>query len=198
MPRKYAANRIRQLRHERGLSMEALASAISPETSLTTIAKLETERMALSLDWIIDVSRALNVAPSDIIEEDCGFRMLPVVGEIAAGSWGEAIERSDHWIPVVGDAWSGQEFVLQLRGNSINHYADNGDYVVIDPAKAALEDGKLYAVQNEAGETTCKQFESDPQRLVPCSSDPSHQPMLIGSSPFTVIGRVTTVMRNLN
>lgn len=164
--------------------MEALALAISPDVSLTTIAKLETGRMALSLDWIRDIARALGVDPSDVIEADRGFRMVPVLGDIAASGWGHASEHADDWIPVVGREWSGREFALRLSGNSMNHYGDDGDYIVIDPDQAALQDGRLYALQNEAGETTCKKFASDPARLVPCSTDPAHEPILVGSRPF--------------
>lgn len=197
MTRKYAANNIRQLRKERGLSMEALALAISPDTSLTTIAKLETGRMALSLDWIKNIADALGVRPSDVIEEDRGFRMLPVLGAIAAGSWSEAVEHAEHWVPVPGNVWSGREFVLRLQGDSMNLYGDDGDYAVVDSAQDGLQDGKIYAVQNDAGETTCKKFNTDPARLVPCSTNATHEPSLIGAEPFRVIGRVTTVMRSL-
>jgi repressor LexA len=198
MKRKYAANRIRQIRQERRMTLEELAHAISPEVSLTTIGKLETGRMALSLDWINDIAKALGVAATDVIEDRHGWRMLPVLGAVAAGAWGEAAQEENRWVPVIGEVWSGREFVLRVDGDSMDEIAVHGDYVVVDPGQAALTSGWLYAVANTDSETTFKRFAVNPPQLVPCSRNPAHKPLLIGSEPFTVLGRVTRVMRDLD
>lgn len=190
MSRQYAPNNIRKLRKERSMSMEELALAISPDVGMTTIAKLETGRMALSLDWTLKIAAALGVSKHDIIADDDGFRMLPLIGKIAAGGWAEALENPLRYMPVPGTDLTGREFILQVHGDSMNQLVDDGGFVVVDPDKVELKAGKLYALRNGEGDTTFKRFEDSPPRLVPCSTNPVHQPILVGQEPFTVIGRV--------
>ena len=173
------------------MSLEEVAHAISPDLSLTTIAKLEGSRMGLTLDWMQKVARAMKCSPHDLIAQDeLPFSTLPVVGKIAAGNWAEAIEHPDGYMPVPGARLSGREFLLQVRGDSMDKLVQDGGWVVVDPDAADLVPGKLYAVRNGDGDATFKRFELDPPRLEPCSNSTEHQAIRVGATPFTVIGRV--------
>jgi repressor LexA len=72
-----------------------------------------------------------------------------------------------------------------------------GAKVIIEPGDTALRDGKIYAVMNDFGETTLKFFRADPARLEPSSSNPEHQPIMLGTAPFRVIGRATQIIMAL-
>jgi repressor LexA len=79
----------------------------------------------------------------------------------------------------------------------MNLLADEDSYIVIDPDQNMLERRRIYAVRNQDGEATFKRFRADPPRLEPMSSNPEHKPIPVGAEPFTVIGRVTYVGREL-
>ena len=65
----YAANRLRELRKMRGLTLENLAKIIHPKVSYATIQKLETGNMRLTVDYMEHIAEALNVKPSDFIQK---------------------------------------------------------------------------------------------------------------------------------
>lgn len=67
MTRQYAANRIRELRKEIGLTQEDIAEGLGGSTTKGTVAKLEKGTMALSLDYIKGIAKVLGVDPAEII-----------------------------------------------------------------------------------------------------------------------------------
>lgn len=196
MARKYAPNRIRELRKAKGWSLEKLGLALDPPLSHTTIARLEESRGALSLDYIRGIAAALGVTPLEIMEEAVvQVHYAPVVGAIAAGNWEEAVELSDRTIPVPADAAGPRAFLLRIVGDSMGQQEDDGGYALVDPDDTDLIDGKQYAVMNEHGETTYKKYQASPSQLVPMSDNPNHKPIAIGRSSFVVIGRVRLTLR---
>lgn len=66
----------------------------------------------------------------------------------------------------------------------------DGTTLIIDPDDNALWPGRRYVIQTEDGQTTYKEFQSPPARLVPCSSDPTHKEILLGGEPMKILGRV--------
>jgi repressor LexA len=127
-------------------------------------------------------------------------RMLPVVGTIAAGNWQEAIELSDESMPVPATLRGANLFVMRPTGDSMDLIVpDDGDggFIVVNPDERDLIDRKCYVVMNELGECTFKRFSANPLALMPCSSNPTHTPIMIGTQPFTVLGRVIYVGREL-
>lgn len=176
--------------------MEEVALAFEPPVSIPTVAKLEKGQMALSLDYIRELARILDVSPADIIAEGTvSVRHVPLVGKIAAGNWGEAVRLSDETVPIPSDAGGPRSFALRFEGDSMSNLTGDrgagGGFGVCDPDQLDLIDGKVYAVMNEAGETTVKRYQMSPAALVPMSDNPNHEPILIGRSPFVVIGRIT-------
>lgn len=190
--RIYAPNRIKQLRKERGISLEALGAQMRSDLTASTISKLENRRMALSLDYILDIARVLGVPPVAIVYEGdvSSVRVVPVAGSIAAGNWQEAVEMSGETMVIPSHLQGKNLFALRARGDSMDAIVPDGGFVVINPDDRELVDGKKYAVMNGDGETTLKEFCASPLRLLPCSSNPEHQPIVLGDGVFTVIGRV--------
>lgn len=189
--RQYAPNRIRELRKERGISQEDLGLAMQNQLTGSTIAKLETGRQALSADYILDIARVLQCDPADILVERRGSaRMVPVIGAVQAGNWREAVETAGEFVPVPADLGGPNLFALRAVGDSMNRIVPDGGTVIVDPDQRELIDKKFYVVMNGEGETTFKQFSANPVALLPCSTNGEHQPIPLGSEPFTVIGRV--------
>ncbi|MCG7348944.1 LexA family protein [Sphingomonas sp. ACRSK] len=184
-------NRVRALRMARGWTLQELAERAG--TTAPQIMKLEKSHRRLDLDWIERLAKAFEISESELIVGNAGatasVRVVPLVGDIAAGNWREAIEHADGSVAAVGA--SDEAFGLRARGDSMNLLVPDGGYVVIEPGLSDLRDGKVYAIMNEEGETTVKRFRTDPARLEPCSSNPTHVEIPLGRTPFTVIGQVT-------
>lgn len=68
--RVYAPNRIRELRKAKGMTATDLATAMDIVITKGTISKLENRTMALSLDYIRSIARALGVKPGDLIMDE--------------------------------------------------------------------------------------------------------------------------------
>ena len=183
-------NNIRKLRIARGWTMEELANRVEGAPHFTTIAKLERSQRKLSTDWMAKIAKALGISPEELIAaNDAGRpRQVPLIGQIAAGAWREAINDP------IGHVWATEGgprvFALQPEGDSLNLLIPEGSYVLIDPDDVELMDAKVYAVRNDHGEATLKRFRRDPPRLEPASSNPVHQPIFFGREAFTIIGRV--------
>lgn len=122
-------------------------------------------------------------------EED-RLRTIPLLGSVPAGKFEPAEQRGGRRIPVSDPDTPPNAYALTVRGNSMDLVVPDGTTLVIDPDDKALWPGRRYVIQTEDGATTYKEFQADPARLVPCSSDDSHKEILLGSEPVVVLGRV--------
>lgn len=147
---------------------------------------------------ILSGERKVTVAEMDVIRavlcDDSPatppLRAIPIIGQVAAGNWREAVEHTASYMPQPDPSTPPRAFALRVTGDSMDHYVDDGGTVIVDPDDKALYPGRFYVIINGDGETTFKQFQADPARLVPCSSNPAHQEILIGGGSFDVVGRV--------
>lgn len=201
MARTYAPNRIREVRKARGMSQEELGAAMAADLTGSTVAKLEKGRMALSLDYLTEIAGILQVDVLDLLPGDGPLvRTIPVIGMVAAGAWQEAIQVSGESIPIPPHVEGRNLFALRPTGDSMDKLVpagNEGGYVVVNPDDRELKHGRYYVVQNGDGETTFKQFSADPLALLPCSTNPTHKPIPLGTETFTVIGRVIYVAQAL-
>lgn len=184
-------NRVRALRAERGWTLAELADRVGSTAS--QIMKLEKSQRRLDFDWVEKFAKAFGISEQDLVgaaqASAPGVRMVPLIGDIPAGNWREAIEHADGSVAAVGA--SASAFALRAKGTSMDLLVPDGGYVIVEPDLIELLDGKVYAVLNDEGESTVKRFRTDPLRLEPCSTDPLHEQIALGQSPFRVIGQVT-------
>jgi SOS-response transcriptional repressor LexA len=127
------------------------------------------------------------LAPEDLGER---IRTIPHLGEVPAGQFRAEEQIGGRRIPVSDPETPANAYSLTVRGNSMDLIVPDGTNLVIDPDDKALWPGRRYVVQTEDGRATFKEFQTDPARLVPCSSDDSHKEILLGSEPVIVAGRV--------
>lgn len=194
-----APNYIRQIRKERGVSQEELAARISDDATGATISRLESGRMALTLDWMVRIASALQVPVQDLIAEGASpVRLVPVIGQISAGNWQEAVNEPIGTVPIPAEAAGPKAFALKPLGDSMDQLVSEEGYVIVDPDQRELIPRKVYAFRNEHGETTFKRYAESPPRLEPCSRNPEHEPMLLGAEPLVVIGRVVLAVQPLD
>lgn len=192
--RTYAPNRLRELRKAAGLTLDEVGARMKSDMAGSTVAKLERGKQALSVDYLLELAEILNVSPAEIIHKEAReVRWLPAIGFVEASQWGEAVRNSDEFVPVPAHLKGRNLFVLYPYGDSMNKVVPEGGYVVVDPDDRELRHGKYYVLMNDGQETTFKKFSSDPLQLLPCSNNPAHEPIPLGSEPFTVVGRVVFI-----
>lgn len=168
------------------------------ELTGSAVAKLETGALRLTVDYALDIADALGVSLNEILGLDGqGARYLPEIGRVAAGNWREAIAMTEERVAVPGHLRGADLFVLRPEGDSMDLIVGGGGFIVVDPGDKDLIDKKHYVVMNNDGDTTFKQFSQAGMRFEPCSSNPDHKPIPIGTEPFVVIGRVIYAGRDL-
>ncbi|MCG7346600.1 LexA family protein [Sphingomonas sp. ACRSK] len=184
--------RIRALRTERGWTQDDLAQRI--DTTKATVSKIEASTRRLSDKWLRSLANAFGMSIGELLGEAQRREVgqVPLIGRIAAGNWREAILDPTDYLPAINPAKN--SFALTPDGDSMNLAIPEGAHVIVDPDDGQLRDGKIYAVMNGDGETTVKRYRAEPARLEPQSTNPDHKPIMLGSEPFTVIGRVTEVL----
>lgn len=118
-----------------------------------------------------------------------GARKLPIIGLVPAGYWREAVEQPLGWMPSPDPSLPKETFVVRVEGDSMDVIAPDGSHIIINPLDRQLVTRKLYVVRNADGEVTFKRFMADPARFVPVSSNPEHQPIIVGEEMFEIVGR---------
>lgn len=126
-------------------------------------------------------------------EEGAGLepvRSIPLLGDVPAGNPREAMRAAKGSIPVVDPSVPARAYALVVKGDSMDLVVPDGAKIILDPDDRDLYPGRYYVVLSADGDTTFKRYESDPARLVPCSSNPAHQPIAVGREQFTILARV--------
>jgi SOS-response transcriptional repressor LexA len=118
------------------------------------------------------------------------IRTIPLLGSVPAGKFRPEEQRGGRRIPVSDPSTPPNAYALEVDGDSMDLIVPHGTTIVIDPDDRALWPGRRYIIQTEDGQTTFKEFQADPARLVPCSSNPAHKEIPLGGDPVTVVGRV--------
>lgn len=172
---------ILQLLNERDMSQAELARRIG----------LDQNKLNKSLTG----KRRITVAEMDAIKAALGTaqpiaRAIPIIGQVAAGNWKEAIQRPIDAMPSPDPSIPPRAFALRVSGDSMDQLVDEGGTVIVDPDDRILFSNRFYVILNAEGEATFKQFKSDPARLVPCSSNAEHREFLLNGDPFEVVGRI--------
>lgn len=167
-------------------------------TTANQLVKLEGGSRRMSDHWAGRLAPHLGVQPFELMMpagSDVKVNWVPLVGDIACGAWKEAVEVSGQMVPC--SRGGPNSFALRPVGDSMNELISEDGFVVVDPDQPDLIDGKIYAVINDDGETTAKRYRATPPRLVPCSTNPEHKPIMVGQDGFRVIGRIVELMTPL-
>jgi repressor LexA len=178
---------LRTLLRQRGIRQADLAAYLGiDQPKVSKILRGERQIKAAEMDRI----RAF-LSPEMRGGEAGVLRAIPIIGQVAAGNWKQAIEHPIASLPNPDPSIPARAFALRVSGDSMDRFVDDGATVIVDPDDRTLYPGRFYVVLNDEGETTFKQFQADPPRLVPCSSNPAHREIAIGEKAgFDVVGRV--------
>lgn len=207
------AQRIRDLRRERGLTLEQVASVVGVGKS--TVRKWETGMIAnMRRDKIALLASALGTTPGYLMGwEDsspqegfdrvpAGFDPLPdmvrvpILGQIACGEPILAEENLEGFASIPGK-WRAS-FVIVCREDSMEPRIKNGDIVAIRE-QPSVENGEIAAVRI-GDEATLKRVYYDAGRLVLQPENPAYAPIvLVGDeiNEVTIAGRAVGLCRDI-
>ena len=120
---------------------------------------------------------------------------LPLLGRVAAGQPIEAIEDAET-ISVPDDMLgSGNNYVLQVRGNSmIDENIQDKDYVIVQPGSAA-ENGETVVALIDGQDATLKKLYRDGARVRLQPANETMEPIVVPADSVQIRGVVVGVMR---
>lgn len=160
-----------------GIDQDMISKALSPFPK----RRLSAEEM--------DRARAIVKADLGLDEED--VRTIPLLGEVPAGNWREAVRDPLGRIPAPDASVPPNAYALEPKGDSMDLVAAEGSKIILDPQDTDLYPGRYYVVMNADGEATFKQYKEKPARLIPCSSNPKHREIVLGDGQaYRILARV--------
>jgi repressor LexA len=145
--------------------------------------------------------RAIEVLPGPAMGEveRRPSRLVPMVGEVAAGLNVLASERVEELVPLPADfTGDGELFMLKVRGDSMIDAAIlDGDYVVARTQPVAAN-GDIVVAGIPGDEATVKTFtrQGDRIRLLPANAN--LEPLDYPATEVVVYGKVVTVIRRVD
>lgn len=205
-PARSYPNRIHELTKLRGLTYADVADALGAHT--ITIAKLATDKIELTHDWMKRLAKVFDVSPAEIIERPAaaGLRRVRVRGTLQAGAFSESFEwpHDDQYDVMVRDDPAlrrAELYAGEIEGASMNLRYPPGSVVIMSAGGSDLVPGRRYHVRitraDGTAEDTIKTLERSADGrywLKPESSDPEYQAWIpLDGQPDTtveLIGRV--------
>lgn len=136
-------------------------------------------------------------AESSTPELPASLRLLPFVGDVAAGT-GVLASETEHEMMSVPEQFAGrgESFVLQVRGDSmIEAGILAGDYIIVQRQPTA-NTGEIVVAGIPGDEATVKRYFPQGTRVVLKPENASMEPMEFDAADVHVFGRVISVLRS--
>lgn len=143
-------------------------------------------------------SGARSIRLAACLQEDPGrtrpVRMIPLVGEVAAGRPIPAFEEIEDHLPVPEEWLPPHEhsFFLKVRGDSMAEGIQAGDLVLVEPGVRVHRAEVVVAMIED--EATVKRFYPEADRVILRSDNPTYADIVV-SRDFRVVGRVCALIR---
>lgn len=183
--------KISEARLAKGWSQTELAKKIG--TTQQQIARYESNENDVKASVLIKLSNALDVTISYLLglagtvqtAKDGGSRLMPLFGNISAGTPREALCISDSHHATEESLYRSHPngFWLTVSGNSMNRLFPDGSLVLIDPDEE-VRNGDVAVVFVNGDDATLKRIyhEGDSIRLHPESYDPEYRDRVIDAT----------------
>lgn len=178
------SKRLKEAREAKGLSQTALGLAV--KSGRSQIAKLEGGDRKLTREWANRLAPVLEVDPAELLDDNEGFVKLSVTEFVKASYWSESeelpIEERYELFWPMSEKYKRLRAV-QVKGDSVNKYMDDGDTAIICPIEdypESIEDGQFVIVRRTSvdglSETTIKVWQTidGDVWLTPYSTNPDH------------------------
>ena len=177
---------IRSAMDRHGMTVRSLAAAVGMNENYLTKSLSGARRF--QVEEMDSIRRLLADRDADEAGRD-PIRTIPLLGDVPAGRFDWREQQTGRQVAVDRET-PRRAYALKVMGDSMDLVAPEGTTLIIDPDDVELWPGRKYIVRTQDGRTTFKEFQPDPARLVPCSSNDEHRDILLGSEPIDVLGRV--------
>jgi repressor LexA len=196
---EFIAAQVRQLGYPP--SVREIGAAVGLASTSTVQAHLNTLQKQGYLRRDPTKPRALEVhydTTSGAAIESGRARLVPLVGDIAAGTNVIASENIEELLPLPEDfTGKGNVFMLRVRGDSmIDAGILDGDYVVVRQQPDAVA-GDIVAAGIPGDEATVKTFTRRGDEIVLVPANQRMAPLVFPASEVQIYGKVVTVLRRL-
>jgi transcriptional regulator with XRE-family HTH domain len=203
--------RLRALRQERGLSMKAIAAKLSDVVGkpvhFTTVGKLETGKISVTIDWGTAFAQVLQVSLQELLSGGFSNREASIVPVFQRRAGEETRDdRLDLFSfkervgsAVAPDVSSSAYAIFPLPLGTLIPFLETGFlYLVIDPEQRKLVDQGVYALSVQGSEKhELARFDEASLRFIPMAKDGQDRPITVGDQPFQIIGRAVFMGSNL-
>ena len=185
---------------ERGYppSVREIGDAVGLGSPSTVHAHLETLERLGHLRRDPTKPRAIEVFAEPMFgeAERRPMRLVPLVGDVAAGVNVLASEQIEELLPLPADlTGDGDLFMLRVRGDSmIDAGIFDGDFVVAR-VQTTAEVGDVVVAGIPGDEATVKTFTRQGGQIVLVPSNPTMKPMAFADHEVVVYGKVVTLLR---
>lgn len=131
---------------------------------------------------------------------ESNISMVPQISWVSAGALSsqEPVDvRQAVDLIAVPELPQGQWIALEVQGDSMDRVSPAGSVIFVNCADTNLVNGRFYVISDEKDHgTTYKRYRSNPDRFVPFSTNPDHEP-IYPENGFRVIGRVWRTHKDL-
>lgn len=200
-------SRVKNLRLEKGITLEQLAEILHTNTS--TLSRIENDKREPKEDFIRECSNFFNVSADyllgnsddrnrrhDIRRSSDAIR-IPVLGHVAAGIPLDAIQDSaDDWEEIPASmAAGGESFIaLTIHGTSMEPRMREGDVVIIR-LQNDVENGDIALVYVNGNDATCKKVTKTEKGILLRGFNTAFEPLFyswdeIADIPVRIAGKV--------
>lgn len=195
--------RINEIRKERKITLDELAELSGvPKSTLSKITSGQTQNP--NLDTVKAIAKALNV-PVDYFDDADVYldnvypinrRMIPVLGNVAAGQPIWADEERDEYVDDNGTASA--DFALRVKGDSMSPLIEDGDFVYVK-RQSEVRNGQI-AVVLDGDSATLKYVYVHGDSVQLISHNPAYPPMVYSGTDaeeLTIMGLAVAFKRAL-
>lgn len=187
---------LRELRDAAGLSQEQVAEATG--ISVSQISRYEAGERDPKLAHLEAIAGLFKVTVGRLLGEPVPIR-VPLLSAVSAGKlWGrDAVYGHDALrVVTVTDLPPGDWFALEVEGDSMDRIAPPGAIIIVRKNDDKLVNDRFFVFGTPQGEATFKRYRSRPDRLVPYSFNPDHEPIYPDGELLT-IGRVHRIIKDV-
>ncbi len=186
--------------HERGIDAPKLASMIGLEKqAVYSWLKKKSFPSPANLQKLIE---ALDVTSDDLLSMKSNVRSgltpVPLYGTVAAGTPIEMLPVDDmKEAPARYVDDDPHCYLVRVRGNSMNHHIQDGNYALVSPKYAEPNDRDMFLVTVNGDEATIKHVRklANGVELIPDSYDPTYRTRIVDfneedAPPVKVLGKI--------
>jgi transcriptional regulator with XRE-family HTH domain len=198
MTQKTYPNRIREIRKLKKVTQAELGFLMQSGLTDSTIAKLESGAMVLTVPYMLEIATVLGVNPIELVFDTSatGVRYVPVLeadsllGSVDLMDFGSFMGKMQ---PIPIHHAGVNLFAVRSSGGKLDSFllGEQG-YMIVDPDDCELADGHSFAVIS-GGLISARKFCVGDLTLATTRFAPDAAPIKVGGEPFKVLGRVVHV-----